>query len=175
MLHIEASALAESGTGDRSRLLIRRESESVMSIVRWDPFRELEDMNHRFNRLFGRSLESPKDTMLAFDWAPTVDITETETEFQIKAELPDVKREDVKVSVDKGILRLEGERRQEKEDKTKKYHRVERSYGTFLRTFVLPDNVDDTKVRAEFKDGILHVALPKAEKAKPKAVEIKVH
>lgn len=147
-----------------------------MSIVRWDPFRELEDVSNRFNRYFGRgAMEAPKDTMMAFDWAPTVDIAETEAEFQIKAELPDVKKDDVKVTVDKGVLRLEGERRQEKEEKGKKYHRVERSYGSFLRTFVLPDNVDESKVRAEFKDGVLHVALPKTEKTKPKAVEVKVH
>lgn len=147
-----------------------------MSLVRWDPFRELEDVSNRFNRFLRRGeLEAPKDTMMAFDWAPTVDIAETEAEFQIKAELPDVKKDDVKVSVDKGILRLEGERRQEKEEKGKKYHRVERSYGSFLRTFVLPDNVDESKVRAEFKDGVLHVALPKTERAKPRAVEVKVH
>jgi HSP20 family protein len=147
-----------------------------MSLVRWDPFRELEDVSNRFNRFFGRGAsEAPKDTMMAFDWAPTVDIAETETEFQIKAELPDVKKDDVKVSVDKGVLRLEGERRQEKEEKGKKYHRVERSYGSFLRTFVLPDNIDEGKVRAEFKDGVLHVVLPKTEKARPKAVEVKIH
>ncbi len=151
-----------------------------MSIVRWDPFRELEDMTSRLNRIFGQSpsprttSDTGRDTMTVFDWAPMVDIAETSEEFHIKAELPEVKKEDVKVSVDNGILRLEGERRQEKEEKGKKYHRVERSYGSFLRTFTLPDNVDDTKVRAEFKDGVLNVRLPKAEKAKPKAIEVKV-
>lgn len=151
-----------------------------MSLVRWDPFRELEDMSTRLNRIFGHSMvprtaaDAGKDAMMVFDWAPTVDIAETPEEFHIKAELPEVKKEDVKVSVDNGVLRLEGERKQEKEEKGKKYHRVERSYGSFLRTFALPDNVDDTKVRAEFKDGVLNVRLPKTEKAKPKAVEVKV-
>jgi len=115
-----------------------------------------------------------KDAMTVFDWSPTVDIVETPEEFQIKAELPEVKKEDVKVSVDAGILRIEGERKQEKEEKGKKYHRIERSYGSFLRTFTLPDNVDETKVQADFKDGMLNVRLRKAEKAKPKSIEIKV-
>jgi HSP20 family protein len=151
-----------------------------MSLTRWDPFRELEEMNTRLNRIFGQPIEprqtgAGKDAMMVFDWSPTVDISETPDEFEIKAELPEVKKEDVKVSVDQGVLRLEGERKQEKEEKGKKYHRVERSYGSFLRTFTLPDNVDDTKVRAEFKDGVLNVHLPKTEKAKPKSVEVKVN
>lgn len=151
-----------------------------MSVVRWDPFRELEDMSERLNRVFNRSAlarggaEAHKDALTVFDWAPSVDIIETNEEFQIKAELPDVKKEDVKVSVDKGVLRIEGERKQEKEEKGKKYHRVERSYGSFLRTFTLPDNVDESKVQADYKDGILNVRLQKAEKAKPKTIEVKV-
>jgi len=152
-----------------------------MSLVRWDPFRELEDMSSRLNRIFGHAMlprtpatPDAAHAMAVFDWAPTVDIAETPEEFQIKAELPEVNKEDVKVSVDNGILRLEGERKQEKEEKGKKYHRVERSYGSFLRTFILPDNVDETKVRAEFKDGVLNVRLAKTEKAKPKAIEVKV-
>ena len=150
-----------------------------MSIVRWDPFRELEDMSERLNRVFGRSALSraegaSRDTLAVFDWSPTVDIVETPEEFQIKAELPEVKKEDVKVSVEGGVLRIEGERKQEKEEKGKKYHRIERSYGTFLRTFTLPDNVNEGNVQAEFKDGLLNVRLRKAEKAKPKSIEVKV-
>ena len=151
-----------------------------MSVVRWDPFRELEDMSHQLNSMFGRSAlarragPSNKDALAVFDWAPTVDIVETPEEFQIKAELPDVKKEDVKVSVDNGVIRIEGERKQDKEEKGKKYHRIERNYGSFLRTFTLPDNVDETKVQAEFKDGVLNVRLRKADKAKPKSIEVKV-
>lgn len=151
-----------------------------MSITRWDPFRELEDMSDRLNRVFSRSslartgAESSRDALTVFDWAPSVDIVETNEEFLIKAELPEVKREDVKVSVDGGVLRIEGERKQEKEEKGKKYHRTERSYGSFLRTFSLPDNIDEGKIRADFKDGVLNVRLQKAEKAKPKAIEVKV-
>jgi HSP20 family protein len=154
------------------------DKETIMSLVRWDPFHELDEMSTRLNRIFGRSTapstgDAGKDTMMVFDWSPTVDIAETPEEFHIKAELPEVKTEDVKVSVDNRVLRLEGMRKQEKEDKGKKYHRIERSYGSFLRTFALPDNVDDTKVRAVFKDGVLNVHLPKIEKAKP-AIEVKV-
>ena len=149
-----------------------------MSLARWNPFRELEEVNQRLNRVFGRDLSSLSDgksPMTTFDWAPSVDIAETETEFQVKAELPDVKKEDVKVSVDGGVLRIEGERKQEKEEKSKKWHRVERSYGSFLRTFALPENIEDTKVVAEFKNGVLDVHLPKSPKSKPTSVQIKVN
>ena len=150
-----------------------------MSLVRWDPFRELEDMSTRLNRVFGHPMargaaDHSKDAMTVFDWAPTVDIAETPEEFVVKAELPEVKKEDVKVTVTNGILRVEGNRKQEKEENGKKFHRIERSYGSFLRTFTLPDNVDDTKVRAEFKDGMLMVRLPKSEKVKPKAIDINI-
>ncbi|MCC6217575.1 MAG: Hsp20/alpha crystallin family protein [Polyangiaceae bacterium] len=148
-----------------------------MALAHWDPFRELEDMSERLNRVFGRSLArrgEGRDPIAAFDWAPTVDIAETAGEFQIKAELPEVKKEDVKVSVDAGVLRISGERKQEKEEKDKRWHRVERSYGSFLRSFALPDGVDEARVAAEFKDGILLVRLPKAENPKPKSVDIKI-
>ncbi len=153
-----------------------------MSLVRWDPFRDLEEMGERLNRVFsgiprtGRAAagEAGREALTVPDWAPMVDITETDEEYLIKAEIPEVKREDVKVSVENGVLTMQGERKQEKEEKGKKYHRVERYYGSFQRTFTVPDNVDETKVRAEFKEGILNVHLPKAEKAKPKAIEVRV-
>lgn len=148
-----------------------------MSIVSWDPFRELEEVSDRLNRVFSRSLPartgSAKDAMTVFDWAPTVDIAETPEEYQIKAEIPDVKKEDIKVSVDNGLLRIEGERKQEKEETGKRWHRVERSYGSFLRTFTLPDNADGAKMSAEYKNGVLNVHLPKAAKAAPKTIEVK--
>ncbi len=148
-----------------------------MNVVRWDPFRELEDMSTRLNRMFARPAigqANGKETMTVADWAPSVDISETDAEYLIKAELPDVKKEDVKVTVEDGVLTLQGERRQEKEEKDKKYHRIERSYGSFVRSFALPDQVDETKVKAEFKDGMLNLHIPKSEKAKPKAIEVTV-
>lgn len=148
-----------------------------MTLVRWDPFRELEEVSDRLNRMFARPAASRgagKETMIVADWTPSVDISETEGEYQIKAEIPDVKKEDVKVTLEDGVLTIQGERKHEKEEKGKKYHRIERSYGSFVRTFSLPDVIDEEKVKAEFKDGVLNLHLPKSEKAKPKAIEVKV-
>lgn len=148
-----------------------------MALVRWDPFRELEDMSERLNRMFARPAVRPgsgKEALTVADWMPTVDISETDAEYLIKAELPEIKKEDVKVTVEDGVLTLQGERRQEKEEKGKKFHRVERSYGSFVRSFTLPESVDDAGVKAEYKDGILALHLPKTERVKPKAIDVKV-
>ena len=147
-----------------------------MNIVKWNPLRELEDMQTRLNRFFtdvpARRPES--DGLFFADWAPAVDIQETEKEYLIKAELPEMKKEDVKVDVLDGVLTIEGERTQEKEEKGKKFHKTERSYGKFVRQFALPPEVDAAQVQAEYKDGILSVHLPKTAAAKPKAIEVKV-
>ena len=148
-----------------------------MNLVRWDPFRELEEMSNRLNRIFHRPARrtgNGKEALTIADWAPSVDISETDSEYLIKGELPGVKKEDVKVMLQDGVLTIQGERKQEKEEKGKKFHRVERSYGSFVRSFTLPDYVDDAKVKAEFKEGILNLHLPKSEKAKPKAIEVRV-
>ncbi len=147
-----------------------------MALVRWDPFRELEEMSDRLNRVFARPAvrTSGKETMTVADWIPTVDISETDNEYLIKAELPEVKKEDVKVSVEDGVLTIQGERRQEKEEKGRKFHRVERSYGSFVRSFTLPESVDENGVKAEYKDGVLNLHLLKSEKVKPKAIDVKV-
>ena len=147
-----------------------------MTLVRWDPFRELESMSDRLNRVFSRPTlsTSGREALTVADWMPTVDISESENEYLIKAELPEVKKEDVKVTVENGVLTLQGERRQEKEEKGKKYHRVERSYGSFVRSFTLPESVDEGAVKAEYKDGMLNLHLPKTEKVKPKSIDVKV-
>jgi len=150
-----------------------------MALVKWDPFRELEEMSDRLNRMIARpSINQAggqgKEVMTVADWTPTVDISETEAEYAIKAELPEVKKEDVKVTVEDGVLTIQGERKQEKEEKGKKYHRIERSYGRFVRSFTLPDTVDESKVRAEYADGVLNLHLPKSEKAKPKQIDVKI-
>ena len=146
-------------------------------ITRWDPFKELEDLQNRLATVFGRApvrKEADKEAMTRADWAPLVDIAEDEKEYVIKAELPEVTKDDVKVNLQEGVLTISGERKFEKEEKGKKYHRVERAYGSFARSFSLPEDADGTKVQAEFKDGVLKVHLPKSEKAKPKSVEVKV-
>ena len=122
-----------------------------MNLTKWDPFRELEDMTQRLNRIFGHSLVSKDkgtEAMRAAEWAPAVDVSETDNEYTIKAEIPEVKKEDVKVTLQDGELTIQGERKQEKEEKDKRYHRIERSYGSFLRSFSLPVNVDESKAKA---------------------------
>jgi HSP20 family protein len=103
-----------------------------------------------------------------------VDISEDDKEYLIKAEVPEMKKEEIKINVHDDVLAISGERKYEKEEKGKKYHRVERAYGSFVRTFALPEDADGSKVSAEYKDGVLKVHLPKSEKAKPKAIEVKV-
>jgi HSP20 family protein len=145
--------------------------------MRWDPFKELEEMEKRLATLFGRvplRSEGEKEAMTVAEWSPLVDITEDEKEYLIKAELPEVKKEDVKLTIQDNVLSISGERKYEKEEKGKKYHRVERAYGSFMRSFTLPEDTDGSKVSAEYKDGVLKVHLPKSEKAKPKAIEVKV-
>jgi HSP20 family protein len=147
-----------------------------MALVRWDPFRELEHMQSRLNRFFGDTpfLRTGDDGMSFSGWSPAVDLQETDNEYLIKADLPDVKKEDVKVELLDGAVTIEGERQQEKEEKGKKFHKIEREYGKFLRRFSLPTEVDASKVQAEFKNGVLNVHLPKSATAKPKAIDVKV-
>ena len=148
------------------------------TLTRWDPFKEMDDMQKRLSNLFGlaplRRGDGEKETLTVTEWSPLVDITEDDKEYVIKAELPEVKKEAVKVTVEKGVLTITGERKFEKEEKDKRYHRIERSYGSFLRSFTLPDDADESKVNAEFKDGVLFVHLYKNEKARPKSIEVKV-
>lgn len=147
-------------------------------LTRWDPIKEMEDLQSRLTKVFGlpatRSGNGDKEAMTVAEWAPSVDISEDDKEWLVKADLPEVKKEDVKVTVQDGVLVISGERKFEKEEKNKKYHRIERSYGNFVRSFTLPDGADGAKVAAEFKDGVLKVHLPKNEKARPKAIEVKV-
>jgi len=148
------------------------------ALTRWNQLRQLEALQHGLGSLFSRSpaqwTEGQEEPMAVAEWAPLVDISEDEKEYLIKAELPEVKKEDVKVTAEEGTLTIAGERKFEKEQKGKKYHRVERSYGSFVRNFSLPDDSSPANVRAEFKDGVLTVHLAKTEKAKPQQVEVKV-
>ena len=148
------------------------------ALTRWNPFKEMEEAQNRLTRFFGLSPEREtnggRELMTVAEWAPSVDISEDDKEWLVKADLPEVKKEDVKVTVENGVLTVTGERKFEKEEKTKKYHRIENSYGNFFRSFTLPDGAEGSKVNAEFKDGVLKVHLPKGEKAKPKSIEVKV-
>ncbi|WP_020409185.1 Hsp20/alpha crystallin family protein [Hahella ganghwensis] len=148
-----------------------------MTITRWNPFREFEDILDRYNRSVqpGTRNGESSELMRKADWAPAVDVTETKTDYLIKAELPGVNKEDVKVSVEDNILSIQGERHLEKEEQDKKHHRIERFYGSFARSFQLPDNVDENNIQAEYKDGLLTLKLNKVEKAQPKTIEINLH
>lgn len=146
-----------------------------MEIVKWNPFRELEEIQRRLNRMFTDTAPRLSDEpFFVADWAPAVDIQETDKTFAVKVDLPDVKKEDIKVEMHDGTLTIEGERKQEKEEKGHKFHRIERQYGSFVRRFTMPTEVDETQVHAEFKDGVLNISLPKAVAAVVKPVEVKV-
>ena len=144
-----------------------------MSLVRWDPFASLDDMFSRMPGAFGRwpRLSSDGDTA---EWSPTVDISETDTEYLLKAQLPSVKREDVHVTFDDGMLTISGERKQEKEEKGEKFHRIESLHGTFSRSFSLPDAIDAAAIRAEAKDGVITIHVPKSQTEARKPKEIKI-
>lgn len=144
-----------------------------MTLMKWDPWREIEDMFDRYTKAVGLP-RGGQEALASPDWTPRVDIAETEEEFLIKADIPGVDKDHVRVSVENGVLAIHGERKTEKEEKGKKFHRVERFAGTFVRRFTVPDNVDPGGIRAVFKDGMLHLHLPKTEKARPKAIDIHV-
>ncbi len=149
-----------------------------MTLTRWNPLRDMEEIFDRFSRSSGRlpalRSEGSQELMTIADWAPTVDVSETDDEYLIKVELPEVRKEDVKVTIHDGVLTLQGERKLEREEKNKKYHRVERAYGSFARSFTIPENVDGSSVKARHKDGMLYLHLGKTEEAKPKSIEVKV-
>lgn len=140
---------------------------------KWEPFRELvslrDDMDRFFKSFFGSSLEEVEGF-----WAPVIDIEEDNDNYYVRAEIPGIKKEDVKISVRGNAISVSGERKQESETKNKTFHRVERSYGRFRRTVTLPSEIDADTVKATYKDGILTITLPKPESAKPKEIEVEI-
>ena len=146
-----------------------------MALVRWRPSRSVpslwDEMDRTFRGLFPRTLTH--GDLYETDWMPRVDISETDDDLVISAEIPGMKKKDLNVSIEKGVLTLKGERKHEEEEKEKNYHRMERSHGSFQRSFRIPPSVDTNKVHASYKDGVLKVTLTKLEETKPK--EIPVH
>ena len=145
----------------------------------WNPLRETEEAQNRFNRLFSggfpnRIGSGEIHSLAVADWSPEVDISEDDRGYLLKADLPEMKKDDVRVTVEDGILCVFGERKSEKEDQKRKFHRIERSIGNFRRSFTLPDDADSTKVTAEFRDGVLKVHLPTTAIARSKAIAVKV-
>lgn len=159
---------------------IMRKQDSMSALTRWNPWREMEELQRRLWSVFDwsplrrTSLTTDEENITVPEWAPAVDIIEDEKEYLIKVELPEVQKDDVKVTVEGGTLTISGERKAEKEEKGRRFHRLERFYGRFERSFTIPDDAEADNVKAEFKDGVLRVHLPKSEKARPKQIEVKV-
>jgi HSP20 family protein len=152
-----------------------------MAIVRWEPFRDLAGLQERMNRLFEESLRTrgtgsgqEEDWALGGSWAPPVDIYEHEGNIVLKAELPGIDPKDVELRVENNVLTVRGQRKLEEEVKRDNYHRIERAYGVFTRQFTLPTTVDAEKIKADYKEGLLKVLIPKREEAKPKQISINV-
>jgi HSP20 family protein len=149
---------------------------------RWSPFREMDELQNRLLGLMHRGVGrqglrnegESEESIAVSQWAPLVDVSEDEKGYLIKAELPEVKKEAVKVTLENGVLTISGERKFEQEEKNKRYHRVERAYGTFLRSFTMPDDAEAEEVTAEFRDGVLQVRIAKTERSRPKQIDVKV-
>lgn len=155
-----------------------------MSLIRWNPTRELtnwasdlwnmqREINRLFDNFFRGGVQDDGSLGLSY-WMPAVDIAEHDNEFVVKVELPGVSKDDVKVTLESNILTIRGEKKQDRETKNENYHRLERTYGSFQRSFTLPSSVRSDKIEAVYKDGILTITLPKAEEAKPKLIDVKV-
>ena len=145
-----------------------------MSLIRWEPFGAMDDVLNRLPAWFSRWPPLPATLETGTDWAPSVDISETEGEYLIRASLPGVRKEDAKVMVEDGMLTLSGERQHQQEQKDEKFHKVESFYGSFSRSFSLPDSVNESAIRADSKDGVLTVHVPKIKVEARKPTSIKV-
>lgn len=145
-----------------------------MAIIRYNPIREMMGLSDRLNRMFEEMSGFNADNQITGSWTPAVDVYESENAIEIKADLPGMTEKDIDVSVENNTLTIKGERQFENEEKRENYHRVERQYGSFYRSFQLPNTVDVSKINANFKNGILELALPKREETKPKKISINV-
>ncbi len=147
-----------------------------MRVIKWEPFRDVDDVFDRFLAETMRRWPRPAaESRAALDWAPAADVSETEAEYLIKADLPEVRKEDVSITVQDGVLTLSGERRQEKREESEKLHRVERVYGSFARRFALPENADEQGIRAESRDGVILIHIPKQKVVQPQPRQIEIH
>jgi HSP20 family protein len=149
-----------------------------MAIVRWEPFPDLMTLQERMNRVFDESVgrhRGAQEPLNSGAWSPAVDIYETEQDIVLKAELPEINQKDIDIQLENNTLTLRGERKFERETKEENYHRVERAYGSFCRSFTLPSTVDQDKIKAEYKDGILKVTMPKREETKPKQIKVAIN
>ena len=146
-----------------------------MRVIKWEPFRDVDDM---FERVFADTMRrwprTSNDERRVYDWAPAADVSETDGEYLIKAELPEVSKDDLNITVQEGVLTLAGERKEEKREDNEKVHRIERFHGSFSRRFTLPDDADEQGIKAESKDGVLVIHIPKQKVAHPQPRQIQV-
>ncbi len=147
-----------------------------MTLIRWKPVRSLDNMQDEVSRVFDSFFDARAYAGRSSDrgWDPDVDIVEDKDKVLVTVDLPGIEKDDIKVSVEENILTIKGERKAEKEEKDKNYHRVERVYGSFCRSFSLPSKVDGQKIKASYKNGVLSIDLPKAEELKPKEIPINI-
>ena len=146
-----------------------------MRVIKWEPFRDIDDM---FDRVLADTMRrwprTSNDERRVYDWAPAADVSETDGEYLIKAELPEVRKDDLNITVQEGVLTLAGERKAEKREDNEKLHRIERFHGSFSRRFTLPDDADEQGIKAESKDGVLVIHIPKQKVAHPQPRQIQV-
>jgi HSP20 family protein len=146
-----------------------------MRVIKWEPFRDIDDM---FDRVLADTMRrwprTSNDERRVYDWAPAADVSETDGEYLIKAELPEVRKDDLNITVQEGVLTLAGERKEEKREDNEKLHRIERFHGSFSRRFTLPDDADEQGIKAESKDGVLVIHIPKQKVAHPQPRQIQV-
>jgi HSP20 family protein len=148
-----------------------------MAIERWNPFRDIFTLQDRMNDLFSSTLRGCGEEGVPATragWAPSVDICEDGNNLYLEAELPGMTQKDINVKLENSTLTIQGERKWEKEDKKENYHRVERAYGSFMRSFTVPTSVDGEKVQASYRDGILKVTMPKRPESKPREISVKI-
>ena len=150
-----------------------------MTLVRFDPFRDLRALHRRMDRVFNETVARRTDERanepLQARWVPAVDVHESDKEITLRTELPGLSNEDVELTVEQGRLTVQGEKRFEKEESDGEYRRVESRYGTFYRSFPLPDSIDQDNIAAHFDNGVLNVTLPKTEAAKPKKIDVQIN
>jgi HSP20 family protein len=148
-----------------------------MTLTKWDPFKDLLSLQDRMNRLFDESVRNVKpgdEALSSAIWSPAVDIYETDDEVVVKAELPEVDQKDIDIQIENNTITLRGERKFNKETKKENFHRIERAYGAFSRSFTLPGTINQEGIRADYKDGILKISMPKREETKPKQIKVAI-
>lgn len=145
-----------------------------MAIIRWDPFRDLITLREKMNRLFEDTFAArgEEKDLMASTWTPSVDIYETENDVILTAEIPGIEDKGIEIKIEDSTLSIKGERKLEKETKEENYHRIERAYGTFYRSFTIPHNVDQDKIQAEHENGVLKITMPRKPELKPQKVKI---